>query len=685
MFLMALFATTSALAGAAPLALSEGRQPADNRLHDLRTTDSYFPMRTVDNAGGWRARQEAVRLRILVAAGLHPLPDRSPLNARVFGRVDRDEYTVDRVVFESFPGHFVTGSLYRPKSAGSRKFPAVLNPYGHWGGGRFQDHGAEGVRKEIDAGAERFETGGRHVIQARCVQLARMGCIAFVYDMEGTADSVQLPHAAGLRPEAAGKPGYLFFSPEAELRGQTMFGLQTWNSIRALDFLCSLPDVDRKRIAVTGASGGGTQTMILSAIDDRIAAAFPAVMVSTAMQGGCMCENAAYLRINQGNVDIAAATAPRPLGLIAADDWTKELETKGHPDLKRLYEMLGHPQRYEAHFHIQFPHNYNSVNREHLYSFMNRHLRLGLTEPIRERDYVPLDPKTEASVWTAENPKPTGDQIGEAHERRLTALWTAATDRAMQSLSRQARRQVVNEGQATIIGRFPGEVGPVTWAVSRETETDECRIQTGTLTVTRHGEQLPATLLLPRHKANGRMVLWLTDTGKAGLFRDGTTPVPEVTDLLNRGCAIASIDLFGQGEFLEPGQGHCLQSVRMVTRGQSKTVNAACYTFGYNPPLTVQRAHDVLSLVAFLDRGEDRPKGTRRIECVAKGPETGTAAALAAFLLDDAIKNVTLDPQEFDFKTIDRLDHPMMLPGILRYGGLAGRATSPRAPLRSGR
>lgn len=111
-------------------------------------------------------------------------------------------------------------------------------------------------------------------------------------------------------------------------------GLQTWNSIRAVDFLSELPDVDPKKIGVTGASGGGTQTFMLACVDRRPKAFFPAVMVSTAMQGGCTCENASYLRINTGNIEFAAMAAPRAVGMSAADDWTKELETKGLPQLK---------------------------------------------------------------------------------------------------------------------------------------------------------------------------------------------------------------------------------------------------------------------------------------------------------------------------------------------------------------
>src|SRR5213593_1157340 len=132
--------------------------------------------------------------------------------------------------------------------------------------------------------------GARYPLQARCVHLARMGCVVFHYVMVGVADSTKIAHRTG------------FTDAEAELRLQSFMGLQTWNSIRALDFLTSLPDVDAKRIGVNGASGGGTQTFILCAIDDRPAAAFPAVMVSTAMQGGCVCENCSYLRQDTGNI-----------------------------------------------------------------------------------------------------------------------------------------------------------------------------------------------------------------------------------------------------------------------------------------------------------------------------------------------------------------------------------------------
>src|SRR5438093_4302631 len=165
-------------------------------------------------------------------------------------------------------------------------------------------------------------------------------------------------------------------------------GLQTWNSIRALDFLLSLPDVDPQRIGVTGASGGGTQTFILCAVDDRPAAAFPAVMVSTAMQGGCICENCSYLRQDTGNIELAALFAPKPLGMSGADDWTKEIETKGLPELKALYKLYGAEDNVTAKCFLQFDHNYNQVSRELMYGWFNKHLKLGLKDPVQEKPFV---------------------------------------------------------------------------------------------------------------------------------------------------------------------------------------------------------------------------------------------------------------------------------------------------------
>ncbi len=252
---------------------------------------------------------------MLVATGLWPMPEKTPTKAVIHGKVERDGYTVEKVYLESYPGHFVTGNLYRPQGKSGR-LAGVLCPHGHSPAGRFTENSSQEARKAIMVGAERFENGGRSIYQARCVQLVRMGCVVFHYDMLGYADSVQIPfdlahRFARQRPQLDSPESWGLYSTQAELRQQSVMGIQTYNSIRALDWLCELPDVDPARIGVTGESGGGTQTFILSAIDERPRVSFPAVMVSTAMQGGCTCESCCLLRVGSGNIEFAALIAPR--------------------------------------------------------------------------------------------------------------------------------------------------------------------------------------------------------------------------------------------------------------------------------------------------------------------------------------------------------------------------------------
>ena len=180
-----------------------------------------------------------------VATGVWPLPEKTPLNAVVYGKVDRDGYTVEKVYFESYPGHFVTGSLYRPKEA-MGKLPGVLCPYGHFRDGRFNELTPDELKKEIANKAERFEVGGRYPLQAYPVQLARMGCIAFQYDLEGYCDCVQIPMSvahthAEFRPQMDTPQNWGFFSTQADLRLQSIMGVQTYNSIRRSIFSAKWP------------------------------------------------------------------------------------------------------------------------------------------------------------------------------------------------------------------------------------------------------------------------------------------------------------------------------------------------------------------------------------------------------------------------------------------------------------
>ncbi|MGB7160701.1 MAG: hypothetical protein WBD40_21740 [Tepidisphaeraceae bacterium] len=372
----------------------------------------------------WEARADVLRTQTLVATGLWPMPEKTPLNAVVHGKIDRDEYTIEKVYFASLPGHYVTGNLYRPKNK-TGKLPGIASPYGHWPGGRFIWKNDADAQKEIDSGAEQTINSARSPLQARCAMLARMGCVVFHYDMLGYGDSTAIKHREG------------FDDVEATLRLQSQLGLQTWNSIRALDFLAGLPEVDPSRLAVTGASGGGTQSILLGATDPRVAVSFPHVMVSQSMQGGCVCENTPLLRVGTNNVELACLFAPRPLGMGGANDWTKEIETRALPESKAIYELYGKPERVAAK-HFPFEHNFNQVSREYMYEWMNRHLKLGWESPIREKPFEPAPPE-QLSVFDAEHPLPK-DALDAAALRKAM---TQASDKQIAAMSVEDARKAL--------------------------------------------------------------------------------------------------------------------------------------------------------------------------------------------------------------------------------------------------
>lgn len=647
---------------AAPRVLEEGRLPNDARLGPLKDFNGDFPFEVPATQAAWEARAAALRRRVQVAAGLWPWPERTPLHARVFGRTERSDFTVEKVVFESFPGHYVTGLLFRPR--GKRgPFPAVLSPHGHEG--RLWDYG-ERIRNMIVEGAERFERSGRMPQLARCATLARLGCVTFIHDMLGYADSVQIPAAVAHRfskprPWLHAPERWGFYSPQAELRLQNILGLQAWNCLRALDFLAERPDVDASRIGVTGSSGGGTQTILIGALDPRPAVAFPQGMVSTSMQGGCTCENAPYLRIGTGNVELAALFAPKPLAMTAANDWTREMMTKGYPELQKLYERLGAKDRVFCKNLVHFPHNYNYVTRAVMYSWFNRHLRLGHKDPIVEEDFEPLTPAA-YTVWDAEHPKP---ESGEDLEVTLLRALAEASDRQMAALeprdadSLAKYRDIVGGALDVLVGRrLPAAGDVVRRNVDREDRGDFWLSKD----LWRHsGEEIPAVSFHPKSKEwNGKVVVWVDGAGKSALFRSAGAPRAEVRRLLDAGFAVVGADLLYQGEFLPDGKPLAEQPVVPSPR------EFAGFTFGYNAPLFAKRVHDVLTVVSGIVHDERSPREVTLWGTGGAGPIAAVARAQAG----PAVTRAFVDTQGFRFSRLASYRHPDFLPGALKYGDL---------------
>jgi dienelactone hydrolase len=643
-------------------ALPPGKLPDDVRLQDPKDLDGYFPFTVPASREAWAPRAAAVKRQILISQGIWPMPTKTPLNAVVHGAIDQGDYTVEKAYFESFPGFFVTGSLYKPKNK-TGPHPIVLCPHGHWANGRFHDAGVQATRQQIAIGAERFEDSGRSPLQARCVQLARMGCVVFHYDMIGYADCTQLSFElahrfAKQRPEMNDKKNWGLYSPQAEARLQSIMGLQTWNSVRALDFVTSLPDVDLKRIAVTGASGGGTQTFLLAAIDDRVSLSFPAVMVSTAMQGGCTCENASCLRVGTGNIEFAALFAPKPQGMTGANDWTKEMSTKGFPEIKQHYALMGAPNNVMLLPNYHFGHNYNYVSRSAMYGWVNKHFKLGIPEPVVEEDYKRLD-QSQLTVWDDSHPKPPG---GDDFEKKLVKHWDADAEAQLKKLAPTDKeslakwREVVAGGWQGILQRELPTAAEVDHERNSEEDRGDITQFTGLVRNKRYSEQLPGLFWLPENW-NKRVVIWLTEKGKSGLVQNDGKPIEEVRKLLKDGIAVAGVDLLYQGEFL--GDEKMAQN-RVV----KNTREFAGYTYGYNHALFAQRVHDVLTMIAFAKNHPDKPE---RVDLVALD-STGPIAAAARAIAGDAVHSAALNTNGFRFAGLTNYRDVAFLPGGAKYG-----------------
>ncbi len=624
----------------------------DIRLQPPKDLNGYFPFNPPSSLSEWDVRRDQVRRRILVAEGLWPMPTKTPLNPVVHGKVEGDGFTVEKVYFESAPGFFVTGSLWKPKVI-KGTVPGVMFAHGHWQDARLALSDDEAVRKEIAAGGERFERGGKSIFQSLCIQLARMGCVVWQWDMLSDSDSIQFSREivhkfAKQRPEANKTENWGLYSPQAESHLQSIMGLQTWNAVRGLDFLLSLPEVDPERTAITGASGGGTQTMLLAAIDDRIKLSFPCVMVSTSMQGGCTCENASLLRIGTGNVEFAGLFAPKPQGMNTANDWTKELSTKGFPDLQKLYTTFGKKDNVMLQRGEHFPHNYNAVTRSAFYTFVNKHFNLGQPSPVIERDYEPLT-KDKLTVWDANHPAPKADDP--EFERRLLKWFTDDADKQLRAADPQLLRQAVE----VVIGRSYDKAGDIEWTLKDKQDRGDHLEMAGTLTNKTYGEELSVTWLYPK-QWNGRAVVWLGDSGKSAL-QDA-----DVKKLVASGAAVLGVDLLMQG-------GDPVKQTAVVKNPRE----FAGYTHGYNHALFAQRTHDVLSIVSFLRNAKVGSHPNPKTVCLAGfGTQTGPIVVAARALAGEAVDRAASDTGGFRFgKVLDYRD-PMFLPGGAKYLDLPG-------------
>lgn len=317
------------------------------------------------DAATWEKRKSELRACMMQALKLSPMPAAPASKPIVTAIRKMDGYTVENIAFEVLPGVYIAGSLYKPVKV-KGKTPVVLCPDGHWDKHRYRED-----------------------CQHRCATLARLGCMAISYDLFAWGESM------------------LQFKFEDHRRSLAMT-VQTLTTIRILDYLMSLKETDTSRVAISGGSGGGNHTMLVSALDDRIKLTAPVVSLSCYHSGGCPCESGLPVHFCVGgtnNAEIAAMVAPRPqLVITDGKDWTEHVPETEYPYLQKMYGYYGKQSLVENVHLPQEGHDYGINKRIALYNFVAKHFHLDINkiknkEGKIDESKVTIEPETALYVF----------------------------------------------------------------------------------------------------------------------------------------------------------------------------------------------------------------------------------------------------------------------------------------------
>ncbi|EJL61885.1 acetylxylan esterase [Flavobacterium sp. CF136] len=301
------------------------------------------------NVSDWEKRKKEIKACMITSFGLDkapPTPKSKPILTPK--RIYKD-YSVENIALEILPGVYTTGSIYKPYPL-NKKSPIILTPDGHFGDGRY--------RKDE---------------QYRCAIMAKMGAIVVSYDLFAWGES-------------------LLQFPEQTHRNSIASTVQVLSGIRLLDYLATIKNADVSRVGVTGGSGGGSHTMFLAALDDRITVSAPVVMVSSHFSGGCPCESGRGIHLcgnGTNNAEISAMMAPKPQ-LIVSDgkDWTLAVPELEFPFIQRTYDLYGKKDLVEnAHF-AKEGHDFGISKRMALYPFMAKYLGLDLNKVKNDKGEI---------------------------------------------------------------------------------------------------------------------------------------------------------------------------------------------------------------------------------------------------------------------------------------------------------
>lgn len=583
-------------------------------------------------------RQAYIRSKVLEALG--GFPEKTPLNARITGTLERDGYRVEKLIYESLPRFYVTANVYVP-TRGTPPFPAVLGTAGH------------------SASGKAFST-----YQRVWISLARRGVLVLAYDPPGQGERQEYLDEVTGRPRFGPTNQHMMAGIQCLLAGANFALYELWDGVRAVDYLLTRPDVDPQRIGVIGNSGGGTQTAYLQVVEPRLAMAAPSCYITSWEKlwfepGPQDAEQnfAAFLADGLDFADFLTAFAPKPLKVLAAirDYFPIEGARATYREARRIYEILGAADRVDF-FEYDDGHGWSKPRREATYRWVQRWLNRTADEGIEEE--FATEPEQNLHCT------PTGQvlislkgetvySLNRAFAERIYPERAAARIREAESLRRMVRAVLgVGEPPEHIAAARYGEVG-----------RDGYRIEKIALE-TEPGITVPALVFVPAApKRPLRAILYVNPAGKAADAARGG----DLEALAQAGFLVMAPDLRGWGESgPSPGKWEYTGTWRTAMRAMLVAKN-----------MVGMQAYDLLACYRYLRSRADVDPG--RIGVLGKA--NGGVAALVAAALEPRITRLALEGTVLSYMDIVRAPlhentTELIVPGVLRHFDLPDLAAA---------
>ncbi|MCK5469284.1 MAG: acetylxylan esterase [Cyclobacteriaceae bacterium] len=614
-------------------------EPAEEMMRDYLTNlvDRQFFVRdsllsTLRSAKDWDARSQAIRDSMISWTG--PFPERTSLNGRITGRLERKEYVVEKILFESRPNFLVSANLYLPKNFPFPR-PAILNVTGHNNDGKASEK-----------------------TQQICIAQAKKGFVSLAIDGLGQGERQIYNVPVGIAHQIIGT--------QAFISGTHVFNFMVWDAIRAIDFLVSRDEVDAQKIGITGSSGGGMMSTYILPFDDRIAVAIPACNPNTwnyRVHANLATDHeqiffGAFASSIDPRGDPLFAQVPKPLLINAtADD---ELNPpRGVWDLStwlyKSYAAHGTPEKFSTSM-VKAAHEYNQEQREISYAWMLRWIGDNPEDFLEENASIEKDKELWAtktgSVYDETESRHPHEWVLDYLSEHRPKLESINTQKALKIHKVEIANSIekvlnTNFNNIAVIGEFgearvAGDISIRTFVLEPEA-----------------GIMLPGILL--KSKVNNPqqdVILYIDQSGKSGILKD----MDVVEQLLKEGYRICAVDLRGIGE-------------------TSPDLKDKFWDFLAGKPIFGQRVQDILATTKWLQESEIKAKNIKLWA-------TGTAALYGAFVgvLNDDISTFILEKPLLSFENVVQVSVPeyrneVMLPGILEKFDMPQvyQALSPRS------